>query len=202
QPETFVAGIKELDEVIQNVRLLQVPETQFCIDLSIARGLDYYTGTVYETTLLGYESLGSICSGGRYEELVGMFAQETMPGVGLSIGLTRLMRKLLDADIIQPLAASPTQVMIVNMQQELMPVYFEISQRLRQSGIKVLTGFEKKGIGKQLDRADKLGIPLCIIIGSNEHEAQICRVKVMETGEQLDIPLSDLVPQIRQLLER
>ncbi|MEO0378539.1 MAG: histidine--tRNA ligase, partial [Cyanobacteria bacterium P01_A01_bin.17] len=116
QPETFVAGIKELDEVIQNVRLLQVPETQFCIDLSIARGLDYYTGTVYETTLLGYESLGSICSGGRYEELVGMFAQETMPGVGLSIGLTRLMRKLLDADIIQPLAASPTQVMIVNMQ--------------------------------------------------------------------------------------
>lgn len=202
QPETFVAGIKELDEVIQNVRLLQVPETQFCIDLSIARGLDYYTGTVYETTLLGYESLGSICSGGRYEELVGMFAQETMPGVGLSIGLTRLMRKLLDADIIQPLSASPTQVMIVNMQQELMPVYFEISQRLRQAGVKVLTGFEKKGIGKQLDRADKLGIPLCIIIGSNEHEAQICRVKIMETGEQIDIPFPDLVPQISQMLSR
>jgi histidyl-tRNA synthetase len=200
QPEAFVSGIQELDEVIQNVRLLQVPETQFCIDLSIARGLDYYTGTVYETTLLGYESLGSICSGGRYEELVGLFAQETMPGVGLSIGLTRLMRKLLDAGIIQSLSASPTQVMIINMQQELMPVYFEISQRLRQSGIKVLTGFEKKGIGKQLDRADKLGIPLCIIIGSNEHESQICRVKVMETGQQLDIPIPDLVPQISQML--
>ncbi len=200
QPETFVAGLQELEQVIQNVRLLQVPESQFCIDLSIARGLDYYTGTVYETTLIGYESLGSICSGGRYEELVGMFAQEKMPGVGLSIGLTRLMRKLLAADIIQPLSASPTQVMIVNMQQDLMPVYFGISQQLRQAGIKVLTGFEKKGIGKQLDRADKLGIPLCIIIGSNEHEAQICRVKVMETGEQLDIPIPDLVPQISQML--
>ena len=200
QPETLVAGLQELEQVIQNVRLLQVPESQFCIDLSIARGLDYYTGTVYETTLIGYESLGSICSGGRYEELVGMFAQEKMPGVGLSIGLTRLMRKLLAADIIQPLSASPTQVMIVNMQQDLMPVYFGISQQLRQAGIRVLTGFEKKGIGKQLDRADKLGIPLCIIIGSNEHEAQICRVKVMETGEQLDIPIPDLVPQISQML--
>ncbi|MGF1602762.1 MAG: histidine--tRNA ligase [Thermosynechococcaceae cyanobacterium] len=201
QPETFTAGISELTEVIQGVRSLQVPESQFCIDLSIARGLDYYTGTVYETTLLGYESLGSICSGGRYEELVGMFAQETMPGVGLSIGLTRLMRKLLDADIIAPLSASPTEVMVVNMQQDLMPVYFEISQQLRQAGIKVLTGFEKKSIGKQLDRADKLGIPLCIIIGSNEAEAQVCRVKVMETGQQLDIPFTQLVAQITELLE-
>ncbi len=201
QPQTFMVGLSELEEVIQGVRALQVSESQFCVDLSIARGLDYYTGTVYETTLLGYESLGSICSGGRYEELVGMFAQETMPGVGLSIGLTRLMRKLLNAGIIQALSASPTQVMIVNMQQDLMPIYLEISQQLRQAGIKVLTGFEKKAIGKQLDRADKLGIPLCIIIGSNEVEAQNCRVKVMKSGQQLDVPFSDLVIRINELLE-
>lgn len=201
QPETLVTGITELSDVITGVRSLQVPETQFCIDLSIARGLDYYTGTVYETTLLGYESLGSICSGGRYEELVGMFAQEQMPGVGISIGLTRLMRKLLDANLIQPLSTSPAQVMIVNMQPDLMPVYLKISQQLRQAGINVVTGFEKKGIGKQLDRADKLGIPLCIIIGSNEADQQVGRVKVMNTGQQLDIPFAKLVIEISELLQ-
>ncbi len=199
-PEDFTKGILELKEVINGVRALKVPEQQFCIDLSIARGLDYYTGTVYETTLIGYESLGSICSGGRYEELVGIFVREKMPGVGISIGLTRLMRKLLEADILKPMSASPAQVMIVNMQQDLMGTYLEISQSLRQAGFNVLTGFEQRSMGKQLERADKLGIPLCLIIGSEEYQAAVCRIKIMKTREQLNVPLVSLVEEIKHLL--
>jgi histidyl-tRNA synthetase len=86
------------------------------------------------------------------------------------------------------------------MQMDLMPVYLDISQRLRQAGINVMTGFEKKPLGKQLDRADKLGIPLCLILGSNEHEIRVCRVKVMSTGQQLDIPLVDLETEVQRLL--
>ena len=106
----------------------------FAIDLSIARGLNYYTGTVYETTLLGHESLGSICSGGRYEELVGTFLDEKMPGVGISIGLTRLISRLLKAGILNQLPSTPAQVMVVNMQENLIPIYLQVSQQLRQAG--------------------------------------------------------------------
>lgn len=121
ETEQLSLGISELETVIAGVRNLGVGENRFCIDLSIARGLDYYTGTVYETTLLGHEALGSICSGGRYEELVGVFLGEKMPGVGISIGLTRLISRLLKAGILSTLAATPAQVMVVNMQEDLMP---------------------------------------------------------------------------------
>ena len=132
-PETgqFNLGVTELETVINGVRNLGVADKRFCIDLSIARGLNYYTGTVYETTLLGHEALGSICSGGRYEELVGMFIGEKMPGVGISIGLTRLISRLLKAGILNTLSATPAQVVVVNMQEDLMPIYLQISQQLR-----------------------------------------------------------------------
>jgi histidyl-tRNA synthetase len=198
--EILNQGITELKTVIQGVRALKVPEQQFCIDLSIARGLNYYTGTVYETTLLGYESLGSICSGGRYEDLVGMFAGEKMPGVGISIGLTRLMRKLLDAQILKPKSFSPAQVMVVNMQADLMETYLAISQELRQQGINVITVFDPLRLGKQLERADKLGIPLCIIMGSNELATGVCRIKNLKTREQLDISRANLGQTIQDLL--
>ncbi|HBL11473.1 MAG TPA: histidine--tRNA ligase, partial [Cyanobacteria bacterium UBA11162] len=112
KPETqqLALGISELETVISGVRNLGVSEELFCIDLAIARGLDYYTGTVYETTLIGHEALGSICSGGRYEELVGMFVGEKMPGVGISIGLTRLMSRLIKAGILQSFSSTPAQV--------------------------------------------------------------------------------------------
>ncbi|WP_204368529.1 histidine--tRNA ligase [Neosynechococcus sphagnicola] len=166
--EQLLSGVQELQTVIQGVRDLKVPEDQFCIDLAIARGLDYYTGTVYETNLIGYESLGSICSGGRYEDLVGTFVGETMPGVGISIGLTRLLRKLLDAQLLKPLSSSPAQVMVVNFRQDLMGTYLHISQQLRQAGINVLTVFEERSLGKQFQQADRLGIPLCVIMGPDE----------------------------------
>ncbi len=195
-PTDFEQGISELKEVINGVIALGVPTDKYCIDLAIARGLEYYTGTVYETTLIGYESLGSICSGGRYEELVGIFVGEKMPGVGISIGLTRLLRQLMDAKVLKPLAPSPAQVMVLNLNPEFMNTYLQVSQTLRQAGINVLTSFESRPIGKQFQQADKLGIPLCVIIGEAEVKSKTCNLKNLKTGIQKAIALDDLVAEI------
>lgn len=199
-PIDYITGITELKAVIQGVQALGVSDEHYCVDLSIARGLNYYTGTVYETTLIGYESLGSICSGGRYEDLVSMFTDEKMPGVGISIGLTRLVRNLLDNNLLQPLPTSPTQVMIVNLDPSLINTYLHISQTLRQAGLNVWTELGNRKLRKQLEYADRLGIPLCVIIGSNEYANGKCCLKDLRTGEQLDILLEDLVNKVRDII--
>ncbi len=201
QPIELSTGIAELQAVIQGVRDLQVPEDLFCIDLSIARGLGYYTGTVYETTLLGYESLGSICSGGRYAELVGLFAGEELPGVGISIGLTRLIKNLLKEKLVQPLAPTPAQVVVLNLDPALMPSYLQISQQLRQAGIATITNFAVTKLGEQLKKAEKLGISIAIIQGATEQAAGQCQIKVLATREQLNIPLPDLVTTIQNIIK-
>ncbi|MBF2009225.1 MAG: histidine--tRNA ligase [Chlorogloeopsis fritschii C42_A2020_084] len=200
EAEQFSLGITELETVIAGVRNLGVAENRFCIDLAIARGLDYYTGTVYETTLLGHEALGSICSGGRYEELVGVFLGEKMPGVGISIGLTRLMSRLLKAGILNTLAPTPAQVMVVNMQEDLMPLYLKVSQDLRKAGINVVTSFDKRGLGKQFQFADKQGIQFCVIIGSDEAAAQKSSLKDLKSGEQIEVSLVDLAEEVKRRL--
>ncbi|MFQ4140967.1 histidine--tRNA ligase [Chlorogloeopsis sp. ULAP02] len=200
EAEQFSLGVTELETVIIGVRNLGVAENRFCIDLSIARGLDYYTGTVYETTLLGHEALGSICSGGRYEELVGVFLGEKMPGVGISIGLTRLISRLIKAGILNTLAPTPAQVMVVNMQEDLMPLYLKVSQDLRKAGINVVTSFDKRGLGKQFQLADKQGIQFCVIIGADEAAAQKSSLKDLKTGEQVEIPLANLAEEVKRRL--
>ncbi|MDZ8258431.1 histidine--tRNA ligase [Nostoc sp. ChiQUE01b] len=200
ETEQLSLGVTELETVIAGVRNLGVAENRFCIDLSIARGLDYYTGTVYETILLGHEALGSICSGGRYEELVGVFLGEKMPGVGISIGLTRLISRLLKAGILSTLAATPAQVMVVNMQEDLMPTYLKVSQHLRQAGINVITNFEKRPLGKQFQLADKQGIQFCVIIGSEEAAAQKSSLKDLKTGEQVEVLLENLAEEVKRRL--
>ncbi len=198
ESEQFTLGVTELETVITGVRNLGVAENRFNIDLSIARGLDYYTGTVYETTLLGHEALGSICSGGRYEELVGTFLGEKMPGVGISIGLTRLMSRLLKAGILNALPPTPAQVMVVNMQGDLMPIYLQVSQKLRQAGLKVVTSFDKRNLGKQLQLADKQGIRFCVIIGSEEATTQKSSLKDLHTREQVEITWDNLAEEINK----
>jgi histidyl-tRNA synthetase len=198
--EVLNTGISELATVINGVENLGVDSQYYTIDLSIARGLDYYTGTVYETTLIGHEALGSICSGGRYEELVGMFIGEKLPGVGISIGLTRLMSRLLKAGILTKLSATPAQVMVVNMQEDLMPVYLKVSQMLRNAGINVITNFDAKNVGKQLQQADKLKIPFCVIIGNDEALSQQCQLKNLLSGEQILLGWDDLVNTIKGLM--
>ncbi|MEH2060363.1 MAG: histidine--tRNA ligase [Nostoc sp.] len=200
ETEQLNLGVTELETVITGVRHLGVAENRFCIDLSIARGLDYYTGTVYETTLLGHEALGSICSGGRYEELVGVFLGEKMPGVGISLGLTRLISRLLKAGILNTLAATPAQVMVVNMQEDLMPTYLKVSQHLRQAGINVITNFDKRPLGKQFQLADKQGIQFCVIIGSEEAAAQKSSLKDLKTGDQVEVLLGNLAEEVKRRL--
>jgi histidyl-tRNA synthetase len=200
--EQFCLGVTELQTVIAGVRNLGIAEKRFCIDLAIARGLDYYTGTVYETTLIGHEALGSICSGGRYEELVGTFLGEKLPGVGISIGLTRLMSRLLKAGILNTFAATPAQVMVVNMQEDLMPIYLNVSQQLRKAGINVITSFDKKGLGKQFQQAEKQGIQFCVIIGADEATAQKSSLKDLKSGEQVEIGLENLALEIQRRLEK
>lgn len=200
EAEQFNLGVTELTTVISGVRNLGVSANNFCIDLSIARGLNYYTGTVYETTLIGHEALGSICSGGRYEELVGMFLGEKMPGVGISIGLTRLISRLLKAGILDTLSATPAQVMVVNMQDELMPTYLKVSQQLRQAGINVVTSFDQRSLGKQFQLAEKQGIPLCVIIGSEEAKTNKAALKDLRNREQIDVSQEDLATQIKKRL--
>ncbi len=200
EAEQFILGVTELETVINGVRNLGVADKRFCIDLSIARGLNYYTGTVYETTLIGHEALGSICSGGRYEELVGMFLGEKMPGVGISIGLTRLISRLLKAGVLNTLSATPAQVMVVNIQEDLIPVYLKVSQQLRQAGINVITNFEKKQLGKQFQAADKLGIRFCVIIGADEAATQKSSLKDLKSGEQIEVALVDLGEEVKRRL--
>jgi len=196
--KTFQLGLAELETVISGVRSLGVSDQRFSVDLSIARGLDYYTGTVYETTLLGHEALGSICSGGRYEELVGLFVGEKMPGVGISIGLTRLMSRLLKAEILNALPSTPAQVLVLKLDDDLMPLYLQISQRLRQASLNVVTSFESRSIGKQLQQADKRGICFGVIIGSEEAAANQCGLKNLKTGEQITVKLDDLANAIKK----
>jgi histidyl-tRNA synthetase len=199
-PTIFCEGIAELQTVINGVRSLKVPEHRFCFDLSIARGLGYYTGTVYETTLIGYESLGSICSGGRYEDLVGTFVGEKMPGVGISIGLTRLLYRLMEKDLLKPMSASPAQVMIFNLNSSLMDTYLSVSQKLRESGLNVLTAFGERKIGDQFKQAEKLGVPLCVLIGDRELKAGTAEIKIMETGEKVTVAIDDLMVELKHRL--
>lgn len=144
--------------------------------------------------------MGSICSGGRYEELVGMFLGEKMPGVGISIGLTRLISRLLKAGILNTLSATPTQVVVVNMQEDLIAVYLKVSQQLRQAGINVVTNFEKRPLGKQFQAADKQGIQFCVIIGADEAAAQKSSLKNLKSGEQVEVALADLAEEIKRRL--
>jgi histidyl-tRNA synthetase len=194
--ELFKLGIEELRTVIDGVRSLGVAADRYCIDLSIARGLDYYTGTVYETTLIGHEALGSICSGGRYEELVGMFLGEKMPGVGISIGLTRLISRLLKANILQVLPATPAQAIVFNLQDDLIPTYLKVSQQLRQAGINTVTVFDRKPLKKQFNFAEKQGIKFCIIIGTEEAENDRAIVKNLATKTETILPLGELANAI------
>jgi histidyl-tRNA synthetase len=196
----FQTGVAELTAVIAGVRSLGVVENNFCIDLSIARGLGYYTGTVYETTLLGYESLGSICSGGRYAELVGLFAGEDMPGVGISIGLTRLIKNLLKEKIVTALPQSPARVMVLNLDNQLMPSYLNLAQQLRQAGIATINNFETSKMGDQLKKAEKLGIEIAIIQGSIEQAENRCQIKVLATRQQQDVLVTELAATVKGLL--
>ena len=180
---TFQKGLEELKSVIKYIRFFEVPEEFFKIELTIARGLDYYTGTVYETFLDEYKSLGSICSGGRYENLAEYYTDKKLPGVGISIGLTRLFYQLNEIKLIKPQKKSIADILIISMTENFEYVS-KVAKKMRDYGKNVQIYYEEKKLKAQFRYADKLKIPYTIVIGDDEVQKGIYTIKNMETGEQ------------------
>lgn len=195
--ETYKQGVQELIEVIRYVRLFNVPEECFAVDVSIARGLDYYTGTVYETFLNDYKSIGSICSGGRYNNLSEYYTDRKMPGVGMSIGLTRLFFVLNDMNLIKATQKSISKILVVSMVPDLKPA-IETANALRAAGINSEIYFDDKKIKAKFKYADKLQIPYVIVIGEDEVNSGTVTLKNMETGEQQKYLLEEVIKQIKE----
>ena len=183
--ETYKKGVEELSEVIKNIRLFGIPEENFTVDLTIARGLDYYTGTVYETFLNEYRELGSVCSGGRYENLAENYTDKKLPGVGISIGLTRLFYKLNELELIKANKKSISDILIVPM-TENMQVPLKLATDLRNLNVNTEIYLNNKKIKAKMKYADKLEIPYVVVIGDNEIETGKIKVKNMATGEEVE----------------
>ena len=194
--EIFKEGLNELEEVVKYVRLFNVKEDNFMIDLTIARGLDYYTGTVYETNLKGYESIGSICSGGRYENLAGYYTKKNLPGVGISIGFTRLFYNLKELGLLDDSKKSISKVSIVTMGVGLENAV-KISNILRDNNIPNEIYKENAKIKAKLNYANNLEIPYVIIIGEEEVAKEKYTLKNMITGEQELLAIDEIVEKIK-----
>lgn len=194
--EVFEQGRAELKEVLALIRDFGVPETHFALNLSIARGLDYYTGTVYETTLNDHPGIGSICSGGRYENLAGQYTKSHLPGVGISIGLTRLYWQLRDAGLIST-AQSTVEVLVTQMDPALLPTYLAVASDLRGAGIATEVVMESGKLGKQFKYADRAGIRFVVVIGEDEVAKGVVTVKDLRREDQFEVSRADLVKTLR-----
>ena len=194
--EVFEQGRAELQEVLALIRDFGVPETLFALNLSIARGLDYYTGTVYETTLNDHPGIGSICSGGRYENLAGQYTKSHLPGVGISIGLTRLYWQLRDAGLIST-AQSTVEVLVTQMDPALLPTYLAVASDLRGAGIATEVVMESGKLGKQFKYADRAGIRFVVVIGEDEVAKGVVTVKDLRREDQFEVSRADLVKTLR-----
>ena len=182
--ELFDTGLSELKAVTVNLAAFGVPEANFAVDLTIARGLDYYTGTVYETTLLDHPEIGSVCSGGRYDNLAGYYIDKALPGVGISIGLTRLFYVLDEQGLLNPaLPTAPCDALVLPMLNEAGPA-IALAEQLRSSGLRVQFYGEQKKFKQKMAYADKIGVPFAVLLGEDELAAGKCAVKNMATGEQ------------------
>ncbi len=183
----YAQGLAELEAVCGNIKALGVDEQYFTISLKIARGLDYYTGTVYETLLTDYPQLGSICSGGRYDELASNYTRQSLPGVGISIGLSRLFYQLNEVGAIScDGACTPTEILFIPM-EDTVSYTLEKATAFRNAGYRVEVYLNEGKLSKKLTYANKLGIPYVIVVGSEEREKGILRIKNMATGEQTEL---------------
>ena len=191
QNEVFKTGLEELTQVIKYIRAFGIPEQNFKVDLTIARGLDYYTGTVYETFLNKYRELGSVCSGGRYENLAEFYTDKKLPGVGVSIGLTRLFYKLNELNLIKADKKSISDVLIIPMVED-MSIPIEIASILRNNGINTEIFLNDKKLKAKMKYADKLEIPFVIIVGEDEVQSRIVKIKDMRTGNEKECAIENI----------
>ena len=195
--ELFDTGLSELKTVVKYLADFGVPEENFAVDLTIARGLDYYTGTVYETTLLDHPEIGSVCSGGRYDNLAEYYTDRQLPGVGISIGLTRLFYVLGEQGMLNPdLPTAPADVLVLPMTEDLAPA-ISLSTRLRGAGVRTQLYTEQKKFKAKMNYADKIGVPYVIFLGDDEIAAGEVACKDMKTGEQTKLPFAETLDLIR-----
>lgn len=192
QNSTYNLGINELETVTHYMNSFGVPEKNYAIDLKIARGLDYYTGTVFETFLSDYPQIGSVCSGGRYDNLAEYYTKQKLPGVGMSIGLTRLYYQLNEANLLKDYETSLTKVLIIPLDDSL-DYSIKLANKLRNDNIYADVYLENKKISKKLDYANKLNIPYVILVGPDEIKTNILTLKDMKKGEQLSLTYEQIV---------
>ena len=216
--ELFDAGLTELSTVVKYLSAFGVPEDHFAVDLTIARGLDYYTGTVYETTMLDHPEIGSICSGGRYDNLAEYYTDKQLPGVGISIGLTRLFYVLQEQGYLNSeMITSPADVLILPMTGDLAPA-IAFATQLREAGIRTQLYTEQKKFKAKLSYADKLSIPFAVFLGEDEIQAGAATVKNLTMAndfseeelrrleaegcyKQITLPMAEAVSYIRKQLD-
>ena len=194
--EIFKKGLEELEQVINYIKVLGVPENNFEIDLTIARGLDYYTGTVYETFLDDYKKLGSVCSGGRYENLAEYYTDKKLPGVGISIGLSRFFYQASKEGLFNSEKKSISKVLVIPMTENLEKC-MEIATTLRKEKINTEIYLADKKIKAKFKYADKLNIPYTIVIGDDEIANNKVTLKCMETGEQETLSIEEVIEKIK-----
>ena len=200
--ETFDTGLSELYAVTANLAAFGVPESHFAVDLTIARGLDYYTGTVYETTLLDYPQIGSVCSGGRYDNLAEYYTDKKLPGVGISIGLTRLFYVLDEQGLLSDNAGDASvQALVLPMTADPAPA-IALAETLRTGGLRVQLYGENKKFKQKMSYADKLGVPFAVLLGEDEINAGKCSVKDMRSGEQQLLTPKEAVGYLTERLNR
>ena len=199
--EMFDLGLSELKAVTVNLAAFGVPEANFAVDLTIARGLDYYTGTVYETTLLDHPEIGSVCSGGRYDNLAGYYIEKQLPGVGISIGLTRLFYVLDEQGLLNPeLPSAPADALVLPMTADAGPA-IALAEEIRSKGLRVQLYCEQKKFKQKMAYANKLEVPFAVLLGEDEIAEGMCSVKNMTTGEQVKLTPSDAAAYIKAYVE-
>ncbi len=196
--EIFDLGLQELKAVAENLSAFGVPEENFAVDLTIARGLDYYTGTVYETTLLDHPEIGSVCSGGRYDNLAEYYTDRPLPGVGISIGLTRLFYVLDEQGLLNDaIPSAPCDALVLPMTEDIAQAV-ALAEQLRSAGVRVQLYGEQKKFKQKMSYADKLGVPYAVLLGEDEIAAGVCSVKNMASGEQVKCAPAEAANHILQ----
>ena len=199
--EVFDEGLDQLNTVVKYLSAFGVPAENFAVDLTIARGLDYYTGTVYETTLLDHPEIGSVCSGGRYDNLAEYYTDKQLPGVGISIGLTRLFYVLGEQGMLNPgLPTAPADVLILPMTAELAPAV-TLATRLRAAGVRTQLYTEQKKFKAKMSYADKLGVSYVVFLGDDEIAGNVVACKDMASGQQTTLPFDETLGLIRRGLD-
>ena len=200
--EVFDEGLDQLNTVVKYLSAFGIPAENFAVDLTIARGLDYYTGTVYETTLLDHPEIGSVCSGGRYDNLAEYYTDKQLPGVGISIGLTRLFYVLGEQGMLNPdLPTAPADVLILPMTADLAPAV-TLATRLRAAGVRTQLYTEQKKFKAKMNYADKLGVPYVVFLGDDEIAGNVVACKDMTSGEQTTLPFDETLALIQSGLAR